>query len=177
MVAIPILVSTPGLHTAPAQEAHEFPFLGGANSCPATSYYTMVSHATQTDSEDESPETLVPVNSRTESPTRKRNHFSEWTQKIHNRLASPEGQRAPVATESSGSSHLAPPASPGSLGRPSTPAADLYEGQSDEAFGMTFEHPQHPHFHKGQKPVASAHNYEDHKHRMLMDWVERRNSC
>jgi len=177
MVAIPILVSTPGLHTAPAQEAHELPFLGGANSSPAKSYYTMVSHATQTDSGDERPQTLVPVDSRTESPTRKRNHFSEWTQKIHNRLASPERQNAPVSTGSSGTSHLAPPPSPGSLDRPSTPAADLYEGQSDEAFGMTFEHPQHPHFHKGQKPLASAHNYEDHKHQMLMDWVERRNSC
>lgn len=185
MVAIPILVSTPGLHIAPAQEAHEFPFAGGADSSPPTSYsyveghpttYTMVSHSTQTDSEDEGPQTLVPVNSRSESPAHKRNHLKEWTEQIHKRLASPERQRAPVSTDSSGIAHLAPPASPGSLVRPSTPAADLYEGQSDGTFGMTFEHPQRVHFHKGHKPASRAYNHEDYKHRMLMEWVERRNS-
>jgi hypothetical protein len=58
--------------------------------------------------------------------------------------------------------------------RATTPAADLYKGQSESDFGMTFDHHTVPHLLRAAKPKACAYSYEDQKHRMLMDWVERR---
>ena len=190
MVDVTITVSTPGLHTVPVEEVQEFPFEGenvakaqGVNHPPppTTAAETatrsgMVCHATQTDSEDEMPlQKIKSVRSRSPSPPRKPRPLKAWTDQIRNRLASPHGRRAPVTVDASGVPHLAPPMTESPL-RPATPAADLYRGQADDSFGMTFEHPDHPHLRKGHKPPACPYNHEDHKHRMLMDWLERRGS-
>jgi len=58
-------------------------------------------------------------------------------------------------------------------GRPVTPRADLYKGEDESHFGMTFEHPDWPHFRRGPKPTASQFNYQDHKHRQMMEYLNR----
>jgi hypothetical protein len=196
MEDVTITVSNPGLHTVPVEEVQEYPFEGanvakahGLSSHPpppttaaetaTTSGMGMVCHATQTDSsEDEMPPLLKsksPARSRSPSPARKSRPLKAWTEQIRNRLASPHGRRAPVTVDASGVSHLAPPMNESPL-RPATPAADLYRGQADDNFGITFEQPDHSHLRRGHKPPACPYNHEDHKHRMLMDWLERRAS-
>ncbi|KAK7887682.1 hypothetical protein LTR67_009584 [Exophiala xenobiotica] len=196
MEDVTITVSTPGLHTAPVEEVQEYPFEGatvakahGLSSHPpppttaaetaTISGMGMVCHATQTDSsEDEMPPLLKstsPARSRSPSPARKSRPLKAWTEQIRNRLASPHGRRAPVTVDASGVSHLAPPMNESPL-RPATPAADLYRGQADDSFGITFEQPDHSHLRRGHKPPACPYSHEDHKHRMLMDWLERRAS-
>ncbi|KAJ9633256.1 hypothetical protein H2204_007152 [Knufia peltigerae] len=197
MVDVTITVSTPGLHTAPVgeeeEEAVEYPFEGerDTRTQPTETYRpapleqpatrsNMVCHTTQTDSllDDEmtmATATRTKSSERARSPSpssRKPRPLKAWTEQIRNRLSSPQRRRGPVTVDSTGI-HLAPPPSESPL-RPATPAADLYTGQEDGNFGMTFEHPDHPHLRKGHKPLFCHQNYEDHKHRMLMDWVERR---
>lgn len=119
-----------------------------------------------------------PNHSRSPSPagSRKTQSHANWASQIRSRLANSHAHRSPVpkAVDSSGRTMLAPPTSETPL-RPSTPAADLYHGQSDQNFGMSFDSPKHaPHIRRGSKPDTCAFSYEDQKHRMLMDWVERR---
>lgn len=78
-----------------------------------------------------------------------------------------------MAVDQSGRNLLAPPAIE-TPQRPTTPAADLYRGQSEENFGMTFDDTDHAHFRKAAKPAACAFSYEDQKHKMMMNWLERR---
>ncbi|KIW20010.1 hypothetical protein PV08_00585 [Exophiala spinifera] len=183
MVDVTITLSTPGLHTAPVDEAVEYPFEGESDTRtqqaapPETATRSnMVCHTTQTDPLDDEMVTRVKSStgrSRSPSPSRKPRALKAWTEQIRNRLSSPQRHRVgPVTIDSTGI-HLAPPTSESPL-RPATPAADLYRGQEDGNFGMTFEQPDHPHLRKGRKPLFCHQNYEDHKHRMMMDWVERR---
>ena len=190
MVDIPIIISTPGLHSHAAQVGLEYPFTGtptcdikGANNpgLPLQGDATlpkMISHATQTDPEEEqSPRTSLrgqsPDHSRSSSRSRK---SPSWAEQLLNRLSgNPAIHRpfTPVAVDASGRPLLAAPAIETPL-RPTTPRADLYKGQSEANFGMTFEGAQKVHFRKGNKPTVCAHSYEDQKHRMMMDWLERR---
>ncbi|KAL6244444.1 hypothetical protein RBB50_008686 [Rhinocladiella similis] len=185
MTGVTITVSTPGLHTAPVEEGVEYPFEGERDTRTQQETYrpapvetatrsNMVCHTTQTDSLDDEMVTRVKSSerSRSPSPSRKPRPLKGWTEQIRNRWSSPQRRRGPVTVDSTGI-HLAPPTSESPL-RPATPAADLYRGQEDCNFGMTFEHPDHPHLRKGHKPLFCHQNYEDHKHRMMMDWIERR---
>jgi hypothetical protein len=57
--------------------------------------------------------------------------------------------------------------------RAMTPCADLYDGVASEAFGVSFEHPDEQHWREIEKPTVCTANYEDHKHRMLMGWLDK----
>lgn len=58
--------------------------------------------------------------------------------------------------------------------RPLTPQADLYHGQRPSAFGMEFGEPLTC-CAASRRPAPTRNSFEDHKHRMLMDWLERKN--
>lgn len=181
MVDIPITISTPGFHTHIATETSEYPFASTPPSPEEISYIipvqpSVISHATQTDIEDFgvqiSPKRQSPVHSRAGSQSRKPAHQS-WAEQIRVRLASPHSDHhTPLATDPAGHSLLAPPGSETPV-RPATPRADLYKGQTEASFGMTFEAHDDAHMRKS-KPIPCAFSYEDQKHRMMMDWLERR---
>lgn len=188
MVDIPIIVTTPQNQPLSGQDVPEqspvstvhvlrpnpqYPAQAG----PAGS--SMISHATQTDSEAEvsaqqhSPRTQSPEVSRSGSPRLFKHPLSTWSEQLRYRLKNatschPPG---PKAVDAGGQSLLSAPVE--SPKRPCTPQADLYHGQSSATFGVTFES-EEPHFRKGGKPAACAYSYEDQKHRMVMDWLERK---
>ncbi|KIX02593.1 uncharacterized protein Z518_08534 [Rhinocladiella mackenziei CBS 650.93] len=181
-VDIPIIVSTPGLHCHAETGPSEYPFASTtgthAENCtpldPARP--TMISHATQTDPEEEtssrfSPKKQSPVHSR--SPSNSRKPHGSWAEQLLSRLSSPHSHHGPVAVDAAGRPLLTAPGVE-TPKRPTTPRADLYKGQSDANFGMTFENSGDVHFRKANKPTASPYSYEDQKHRMMMDWLERR---
>ncbi|EXJ81119.1 hypothetical protein A1O3_07407 [Capronia epimyces CBS 606.96] len=191
MVEIPILVSTPGLQTVELDNAGEYfqtqpqrtagEQAGQPTTAPAVAEAAteMVTQATQTAAEDEdsrrgSPKKQSPSHSRSESRSggRSPTHHS-WAESLRQRLASPHSRfHSPTAIDASGRTMLAP--GKDAVQRPTTPAADLYKGQSESNFGMTFEHGSVPHILRAARPKTCAYSYEDQKHRMLMDWVERR---
>lgn len=176
MAHIPITVSTPGLHTHPVKDLPEYPFanLPTESPIPVTHILpSMTSQSTQTDIEDFESKfgrRQSPNHSRSASQTRRPAHHPTWAEQIRTRLASPHSyQHAPPATDALGHPLLAPPGLETPI-RPGTPSADLYKGQKEESFGMTFDNNQHVHMHR-PKPVPCAFKYEDQKHRMMMDWL------
>ncbi|EXJ90653.1 hypothetical protein A1O1_03757 [Capronia coronata CBS 617.96] len=194
MVEIPILVSTPGQHTVELAQPAEYPFAQSSQTTGqqadqqpsvATNVFVaaeatspaMVSDTTQTNPEEEgsrhtSPKRQSPAHSRSQS--RARTSPRTWAEAIRQRLASPHSHfHSPVSVDASGRTLLSPGNEP--VLRSTTPAADLYKGQDESNFGMTFDHHHSVnHFLKASKPQTCAYSYEDQKHRMLMDWVERR---
>lgn len=141
---------------------------------------TLSSEGTQTDTDDgvsvriQSP-SHTPSHSRSNSRTRMRAPIATWHDQLRTRLAAASG-RSTGGPPAPGDrlAHLAAPAAD-PLNRPATPRADLYKGQSEANFGMTFEDSSSkPYPRRCNKPTASPYNYEDKKHRMLMDWLERR---
>lgn len=188
MVEIPILVSTPGLHTLPAQEEYYFTQTAASEDqttnprrSPVETPVAVkvnVSHLRQTDAKDPStkratpPQMQSPAHSRSSSRTRSSKPRVSWAEQLRTRLSSPHSQTPSVAVDPSGRALLAAPVE--TPQRPTTPAADLYRGQNEGNFGMTFDDTDHAHFRKAAKPTACAYSYEDRKHRMMMDWLERR---
>lgn len=177
MVDIPIIVSTPGLHTHAASQPPEYPFgqCSSTRPSPLTIRPKVISHATQTDIEDDPPVSArrqSPINSRSSSRSRNPIHQA-WTEPIHLRLSSPHSHHHHQgAVDLSGRPLLNAPGIE-TPKRPATPRADLYKGQAEENFGMTFERKEDIHMRKA-KPTPCAFSYEDQKHRMTMDWLERR---
>ncbi|KAL2415789.1 hypothetical protein ABEF95_012411 [Exophiala dermatitidis] len=190
MVEIPILVSTPSLqHTIEVENSGEYSFgsvasestsqqpsLGTAQPTPEEiSSHTMVSHSTQTVDDEGTPKGQSPSHSQSESRTRTPTHHS-WAEALRQRIANPHSRfHSPTAVDASGRTMLAPGGDP--IQRATTPAADLYKGQCEANFGMTFDHHStpHPHFLRAAKPHACPYSLEDQKHRMTMDWIDRRN--
>lgn len=180
MAEIPITIVTPGLHTHKATDVPEYPFGNLSTESPVSVTNIrpgMTSHSTQTDIEDfEGPSFArrqSPIHSRSTSQTRKPAHHQSWAEQIRTRLASPHShQDTHLATDAAGHPLLAPPGQE-TPKRPATPRADLYRGQEEASFGMTFDGAQNVHMRKA-KPTPCAFKYEDQKHRMMMDWLERR---
>lgn len=183
MAEIPITIVTPGLHIHKATEIAEYPFTDLTSESPVgvtAIRPSMISHATQTDIEDFEAPTFTkrqsPIHSRSTSQTRKPAHHQSWAEQIRTHLSSPHShQQTPPATDAAGHPLLAPPGLEAEK-RPATPRADLYRGQEEASFGMTFDGAQHVYTRKA-KPTPCAFKYEDQKHRMMMDWLERRGTC
>ena len=178
MVGIPITISTPGLHTHVATDLPEYPFVNSFEhpSSGLAIRPSMVSQSTQTDIEDFDISPLLgkhsPAHSRPTSPSRSPAHQG-WVKQIRTRLRSPHSQHQDsTATDPSSGLLLAPPESDPPK-RPATPSADLYRGQPEASFGMTFETHENACMRKA-KPDPCAFKYEDQKHHMMMDWLERR---
>ncbi|RMJ20717.1 hypothetical protein PHISP_08413 [Aspergillus sp. HF37] len=149
----------------------------------------MVSEGTQTDQTDpvaghETPPAktyspfcpLSPARSRSDSPGPKPHFppFPPWRELRH-RIYGPHPTHPGYAgNEATIEGHLSPPEEPPKC--PMTPQADLYQGQSPSTFGMQFDRPTKTYWRRYTKPATCAQNYEDHKHRMLMEWLNRRNS-
>jgi len=188
MFDIPIIISAPDWQNSPesGDEGHSDssaqgftdsgPSIPGPNPSPAAHHTkprtpSMVSEGTQTTPPGErtgkdSPTQFHSGSSSPKSP------FAAWTEHLRNRHATPYSNRNAAATNIPPEALLAPPETD-LPNRPMTPRADLYEGQIASNFGMTFGRPA-PHWRRSNKPAACINNYEDHKHRMLMDWLERK---
>jgi len=180
MTGIPITIITPGLHTHQAQEVPEYPFTISSSESPvpiSLNQPNMISHSTQTDIEDFESSSFgrrqSPSHSRSTSQTRKPAHHQSWAEQIRTHLTNPHSnQQTPLATDAAGHPLLAPPGLDIPR-RPATPRADLYKGQQEATFGMTFEGSQNVHMRRA-KPTPCVFNHEDQKHRMMMDWLEKR---
>lgn len=134
----------------------------------------MVSEGTQTDSPDSPTGSNSPTHHHA-SPPFPKSPFTGWTEHLFNYYSgSHSNHRPPVGAAGTitPGSLLAPPRTDAPH-RPMTPRADLYSGQTSANFGMTFGKPA-PNWRGSSKPTGSANNYEDHKHRMTMNWLERR---
>ncbi|EXJ68144.1 uncharacterized protein A1O5_08759 [Cladophialophora psammophila CBS 110553] len=171
--------------------AHEVKPTMTSTATTAATITALVSEGTQTETEPASgkeTETtsprihspfcpLSPARSHTNSPGPKSHFppFPPWRELRH-RLYGPHATRpGPAANEAKVEGYLSPPETePPQC--PMTPQADLYHGQSPSTFGMQFERPAKTYWRRYTKPATCAQNYEDHKHRMLMEWLERRNS-
>jgi hypothetical protein len=131
---------------------------------------SLVSEGTQTDLPDERPVGKEsPTHSHADSPAA-RTPFGAWADHFyHHHLLGPQATHNSIPPESL----LAPPGSD-LPHRPMTPGADLYGGQTSANFGMTFGGRPVPHWRSCSKPASSPNNYEDQKHRMTMNWLERR---
>ena len=190
LVDIPIIISSPDLHSHIEKDAPEYPFTDssasdaeGAGPGPPLPKEAiapkMISHATQTDPEDEQSSPHISLRGQSPNHSRSSSHSRKspsWAEQLLNRLSGSQTNHrptAPVAVDASGRPLLAAPGNETPL-RPTTPRADLYKGQSEANFGMTFEGAQKMHFRRVNKPAVCAHSYEDQKHRMMMDWLERR---
>ncbi|OAL33451.1 hypothetical protein AYO20_07307 [Fonsecaea nubica] len=153
---------------------------------PVNATDTMVSEGTQTESPKQTPGQevsparafspgypLSPVRSHSESSGPKP-HFPPWRELRHHIYNPHPTHPGALYNEGKVEGHLSPPSPPPKC--PMTPQADLYDGQSPSNFGMQFDRPTIPHWRRNIKPATCAQNYEDHKHRMLMEWLNRRNS-
>ena len=173
MDKIPILISTPGHHTHPEPDASDYSFPHttdhGSTSQLTTNHSVVPLTQKGADTINLPP---PPFCSTIHAP--KPIHQS-WIEQIlpHKTNGGSHTQPYEHVTQSD-PSHLAVPEIE-SPRRPATPRADLYEGQSESCFGMTFDHDKGLHTRKS-KPIPNAFSHEDQKHRMTMDWLERRGS-
>ncbi|KIX95673.1 uncharacterized protein Z520_08793 [Fonsecaea multimorphosa CBS 102226] len=149
----------------------------------------MVSEGTQTESPNPTPGQeapfpktfsphypLSPVRSHSESSGSKPHFppFPPWRELRHRIYGPHQTHPGSAMNEAKVEDYLSPPEEPPKC--PMTPQADLYHGQSPSTFGMQFGRPNKTYMRADTKPANSHQNYEDHKHRMLMEWLERRNS-
>jgi len=132
---------------------------------------SMVSEGTQTDLPDIQVSTDSPADSHADSSSPQSTSGGRTDQFRQQHLQKPPTSLGSVSADTL----LAPPRADLPY-RPMTPRADLYHGQTSENFGMTFETRPAPNWRRGNKPTSCASNYEDHKHRMMMTWLERRGS-
>ncbi|EXJ58722.1 hypothetical protein A1O7_06151, partial [Cladophialophora yegresii CBS 114405] len=188
MYEIPIIVSTPDCHPVPEegnQQRHNSqghsavasrPNVPEPNPTTSPEYHhgqplttSLVSEGTQTDPVDEiSVGSDSPTHSHADSPST-RTPFGAWTDRFYHQHIL--GHRPGNTTTAE--SLLAPPELD-VPNRPMTPRADLYNGQTSANFGMTFGPRPAPRWRGCSKPMASPNSYEDQKHRMMMNWLERR---
>ncbi|KIW67288.1 hypothetical protein PV04_06553 [Phialophora macrospora] len=188
MHEIPIIISAPDCHPLPEEgnqrqhdgEGQRLVVSGPSGSEPPPppgSHHgqplntsVLVSEGTQTDLPDEKPIICdSPTYSHNDSPPA-RTPFGVWADHFHHHhLLGPHSCRQAIAAESL----LAPPGAD-LPHRPMTPRADLYNGQTSANFGMTFGGRPAPHWRSCSKPATCPNTYEDQKHRMMMNWLERR---
>lgn len=182
MIDIPVIISTPDCQplTDHDNDRHsEGPEQAPSHALPTPSHHhplpvLMVSEGTQTDPPD-SPTTSHSPTRLHASPTSPKSPFTGWTEHLFNYYSGAHANHSPPAGAVGGrppESLLAPPKFD-SPRRPMTPRADLYSGQGSANFGMTFGRPA-PNWRGTSKPTCSTNTYEDHKHRMMMNWLERR---
>src|ERR1700742_1345573 len=115
----------------------------------------MISHATQTGPEDEQSPRISPRgqsrnHSRSTSRSRESLQHPFRAERLLNRLSGAQIHHhspTPVAVDASGRPLLSAPGVE-TPKRPTTPRADLYKGQSEASFGMTFEGTQNVYFRK-----------------------------
>jgi len=183
MFEIPIIISTPDCHPHNGEQydEQEHGLLVSGSSptephLPSRALHvnpittSMVSEGTQTDVPDETPNSDSHTHSLTESPSSK-SPFGGWTDHFHHlHISTPHQKTVPAE------SLLAPPGLD-LPHRPMTPRADLYQGQTSDNFGMTFGARPVPHWRNYNKPIPCPNTYEDQKHKMMMNWLERRGSA
>lgn len=173
MDKIPIFVSTPGHHSHPVPETPDYSFPQAADhgsTAQVTTKHSVVPLTQQRENTINLPP--PPCCSTIHAP--KPTHQS-WIEQILPHKPNGGPHKYPYEhTTKSDPSHLAVPGIE-SPRRPATPRADLYQGQSEACFGMTFDHDKGLHTRKS-KPTPNAFSREDQKHRMTMDWLERRGS-
>jgi len=180
MVEIPITISSPDcyppLKRSGGEQHHdkEQRLPGSVPEAPSvptspqvTSIITsMISEGTQTDVPDSNDST---IHSHTDSLT-PNSTLGEWTDHFHHpQISAPSPRHSNIPAYNL----LSPPGSD-LPHRPLTPRADLYHGQESANFGMTFG--TRPTTHRGfsSRPAGCVNKYEDQKHRMVMNWLERR---
>jgi hypothetical protein len=183
MFQIPITTSTQDCHPRPRKgKAEQFDGEEGrvpmsvSEPLPApaalrvrTKTTSMVSEGTQTDLPDIQVSTDSPTDSHADSSS-PQSTFGERTDHFRqHHLQKPSTSLGNVPADSL----LTPPQADLPL-RPMTPQADLYHGQTSENFGMTFETRPATNWRNGNKPTSCDNKYEDHKHRIMMTWLERR---
>ncbi|OCT51715.1 hypothetical protein CLCR_09137 [Cladophialophora carrionii] len=191
MYEIPIIISTPDCHPVPegqrdmtasgsnGPEMHPSPpppasCLPGSHHGPALTT-SLVSEGTQTDLPDETSisDDSPTTQSHGNSPFA-RTPFGAWTDRFyHHHISTHHPGNNNNNTTSPAESSLAPPETD-LPNRPMTPRADLYNGQTSANFGMTFGPRPSPLRRGCSKPSTSPNSYEDQKHRMMMNWLERR---
>ena len=128
----------------------------------------MISEGTQ----NEMPEIKTDEQSSSTDSTSPHSPFAAWTNQFHHHEPAEthtSHARDPTSTYPSSTSLEIPQ-------RPMTPRADLYHGQTSANFGMTFEKRSATGWRNESKPPSCANNYEDQKHRMMMKWLERRDT-
>jgi len=183
MFQIPITASTEDCHLWPRKGKRE-QFDGEEERAPMsvsqplpaptalrvrTKTTSMVSEGTRTDLPNIQVSIESPTNSHTDlsSP---QSTFKERTHHFHqHHLQEPSTSLGNVRADTL----LTPPQADLPY-RPMTPRADLYHGQTSENFGMTFETRPATNWRNGNKPTSCDNKYEDHKHRLMMSWLERR---
>ncbi|OAP60670.1 hypothetical protein AYL99_05672 [Fonsecaea erecta] len=205
MVEIPVIVTPPDCHPFTnipdngdqpgilpgdpdfSPVAHEVKFTSPPMTAAPVPVVAMVSEGTQTESPNHTPgpeaspvRTFSPCNplSPTRSHSDSKPHFPPFPpwRELRHRIYGPHPVHpgSAVVNEGKVEGYLSPPEEPPKC--PMTPQADLYDGQSPSTFGMQFDRPSKTYWRRNSKPATCAQNYEDHKHRMLMEWLERRNS-
>jgi len=179
--AIPIVIDPPG----PDLPGQDLPGPESDSKEEASSSSDVTAQRGPSDSSTSEPSAAVEKQSAKEknkisatenhsaTPRRKLSPLGPRSSSRPRKTHSPEKARHPRASksESSASRALFPPREP--FNRPMTPRADLYKGEDESHFGMTFENSDRLHFRKGMKHTSCPFSYEDHKHRALMDWVNR----
>lgn len=166
---MPIIISTPDRHPLQHkgdEEEHSVP----ASYSPPKSYQVgskTTSLISKVDTEVGTAMSKSPTHFQTKSPSSE-SPFGDLTDHFehHNRSG------PPTTTISAGS--LLKSLAFDLPCRPMTPRTELYHGQEEKNFGMTFATRPAPQWSCCSKPTSCANTYEDQKHRMTMIWLERR---
>ena len=196
MMGIPIIVTPPDCRPSPGKNNQQqsdkrlerltngtgvtVPELHNPSSAHGPKKWTtsMMSGETQTASTDDDSGHHSPTHPHTNT-TLPAPPFAARTEHIHNIHDAVSGSHLtcnlPTVKSELTGGFLAPPETDVPP-RPMTPQADLYDGQTSAAFGMTFAKPV-THWRKSYRPATCPNSFEDHKHRMLIDWLDRRGSA